>query len=84
MLSRMTVTEIIALFERHPKIGTMSELARLLPAPTSTVSSWKEFNQVPHWRKPRLLGLAAELGISLSATDFPAPDERIARDRAAA
>lgn len=75
----MRVSDIVAMFEQHPKIGTMSELARLISTPVTTVSSWKEFNQVPHWRKPALLSLAAELGIGLSATDFPPASERIGK-----
>jgi hypothetical protein len=73
----MTSADIIARFVQHPKIGTMSGFARLIPAPVSTVGSWKDWNQIPDWRQPRILALAAEYGIHLSTQDFPPPDERV-------
>lgn len=78
----MTADDILSLFAEHPEIGTLSAFAKLVPAPLTTVSSWKDWNQVPHWRKPRLLELAAQFGIPLSATDFPAPEERRKKEAA--
>jgi hypothetical protein len=44
----------------------------------TTVASWKQNNQVPAWRQPKLLELAAQRGIELATTDFPSPEERVA------
>jgi hypothetical protein len=74
----MTSADIIARFVAHPKIGTMSAFARLIPAPVSTVGSWKDWNQIPDWRQPRILALAAEYNITLSTADFPPPEDRVA------
>lgn len=68
----MSVSDIIARF------GTASSLAREMGVPMTTVASWKQKNQIPAWRQPKLLELAAARGIPLSTTDFPAPDERVA------
>lgn len=78
----MTSENIIALFTEHPEIGSLSALAKLVPAPLTTVCSWRDYNQIPHWRKPRILELAAQFGIPLSATDFPAPEERRKKEAA--
>lgn len=74
----MKASDIIARF------GSIAELARELGAPMTTVSSWGLVNQIPLWRQPKLLELAAARGIALSTADFPSPDERVRRGKAAA
>lgn len=69
----MKASDIIARF------GSIADLARELGVPMTTVSSWGLVNQIPRWRQPKLLELAAERGIRLSTADFPAPDERVRR-----
>lgn len=66
------------------KFGTIADLARELGVPMTTVSSWGRANQIPVWRQPKLLELAAARGITLAITDFPAPDERVKLGREAA
>ena len=61
----MTASEIIG------KFGTATALARELGVPMTTVASWKQNNQIPVWRQPKLLELAAAKGIPLSTSDFP-------------
>jgi hypothetical protein len=68
----MRVSDIISRF------GTASALARELGVPMTTVASWKQNNQIPAWRQPKLLELAAQRGIELATTDFPSPEERVA------
>jgi hypothetical protein len=59
------------------RFGSIADLARDLGVPMTTVSSWGRANQIPVWRQPKLLELAAARGLSLSTTDFPGTDERI-------
>lgn len=73
----MRASDIIARF------GSIADLARELGAPMTTVSSWGLVNQIPLWRQPKLLELAASRGIELSTTDFPAPSERVRKGVAA-
>lgn len=68
----MKASEIIG------KFGTIADLGRELGVPMTTVSSWGRANQIPVWRQPKLLELAAARGIELSTTDFPLPNERVA------
>lgn len=68
----MTALEIIK------RLGGVSTVARHLGVPITTVSSWGRFNQIPQWRQPKLLELAVTLGETLTTTDFPAPEERVA------
>ena len=67
----MTASEIIERF------GTIADLARDLGVPMTTVSSWGRANQIPPWRQPKLLELAAQRDISLSTDDFPLPEDRV-------
>lgn len=75
----MTSSEIIDRF------GGTSALARLLGLNASTVDSWRSANFIPEWRQPRLLEMALERQVALSAMDFPTRADRIpTRKRAAA
>jgi hypothetical protein len=65
----MTVSDIIERF------GGLSAFASALGVPTSTAYSWKDKNYIPPWRQPKVMELALERSIDLSATDFP---ERLA------
>jgi hypothetical protein len=67
----MTVSDIIGL------LGGTSAVARYTDWPTSTVDSWIKFNQIPEWRKGKLLEMAVAQGKALSATDFPAKSQRL-------
>jgi hypothetical protein len=73
----MTALEIIDL------LGGVTAVSRHLGVPLTTVSSWGRWNQIPAWRQPEMLRLAAGQGKSLSTTDFPSPDERGLREAAA-
>lgn len=68
----MTALEIIK------RLGGVSAVAGHLGVPVSTVSSWGRFNQIPTWRQPKLLEIAVATGETLTTTDFPSPDERVA------
>lgn len=61
----MTVADIIERF------GTIAAFARELGVPMTTAASWKHANQIPTWRQPKVLELAAAKGIPLSTSDFP-------------
>lgn len=74
----MTASDIIE------KFGTIADLARDLGVPMTTVSSWGLANQIPAWRQPKLLELAAGRGVDLSTADFPLPEERVQRGTARA
>lgn len=52
------------------KFGGQSSLARLVGKGQSTVSHWVKTGRIPAKWQPKLLKLAAEKGISLSASDF--------------
>jgi hypothetical protein len=67
----MTASDIIE------RLGGISEIARHLGWPTSTVGSWVAANHIPEWRHPALLRMAVERNVVLSTADFPA------RERAA-
>jgi hypothetical protein len=67
----MTASDIIE------KFGTIADLARELGVPMTTVSSWGRANQIPAWRQPKILELAALRGIELSTADFPLPEARV-------
>jgi hypothetical protein len=73
----MTASQIIEL------LGGVTAVSRHIGVPLTTVSSWGRWNQIPTWRQPEMLRLAAAQGKSLSTTDFPAPEDRKLRDAAA-
>jgi hypothetical protein len=52
------------------KFGGQSALARLLGKGQSTVAHWVKTERIPAKWQPKLLKLAAEQGVSLSAGDF--------------
>lgn len=68
----MTASEIIK------RLGGVTAVAASLGVPLTTVSSWGRFNQIPAWRQPKLLELAAATNEPLSTADFPLPEDRIA------
>jgi hypothetical protein len=68
----MTASEIIK------RLGGVTAVAASLGVPLTTVSSWGRFNQIPPWRQPKLLELAAATNEPLSTADFPPPEERVA------
>jgi hypothetical protein len=73
----MTVSGIIDL------LGGTNAVATYTGWPYTTIDTWREVNQVPAWRKGKLLEMAVANKKSLSATDFPPPAERMARKAAA-
>jgi hypothetical protein len=73
----MTVSAIIEL------LGGSKAVADYTGWPYTTVDTWREVNQVPDWRKGKLLEMAVDRQKALSATDFPASDERLPRKAAA-
>jgi hypothetical protein len=52
------------------KFGGQSALARLIDKGQSTVAHWAKTERIPAKWQPKLLKLAAERGVSLSAGDF--------------
>jgi len=52
------------------KFGGQSALARLIGKGQSTVAHWVKTERIPAKWQPRLLKLAAERGLALSASDF--------------
>lgn len=52
-------------------LGGTNAVAKALSVPVSTVSSWKQKNSIPPWRRPMLLKLAMECDVALSTADFP-------------
>lgn len=64
-------------------LGGVTAVHRHLNVPLTTVSSWGRSNQVPEWRKGKLLELARLHGVALSTADFPAPAERVRLSKAA-
>jgi hypothetical protein len=68
----MTAKQII------DSLGGVTAVAKALGVPLTTVSSWGRFNQIPLWRQPKLLELAAANGEALSTADFPPPEDRVA------
>lgn len=73
----MTASEIIDSFIGENRFASITEFAKVLDAPLSTVSSWRSWNQIPAWRQPRILELAVQMNVPLSTADFPAPDDRV-------
>jgi hypothetical protein len=73
----MTASEIVDLFAAEDKFGSLTAFSRAIGVPLSTVSSWRQFNQIPAWRQPKLLELAVAHNIALSSADFPLPEERV-------
>jgi hypothetical protein len=73
----MTVSAIIDL------LGGTSAVASYTGWPYTTIDTWREVNQVPDWRKAKLLEMAVTAEKPLSATDFPPPDARVKRRVAA-
>lgn len=67
----MAVSDIIAM------LGGDNVVRLAIGAPLSTVNSWKRHNNVPEWRKHKLLELAVRKGVPLSTGDFPTKDQRI-------
>jgi hypothetical protein len=61
----MSTAEII------DQLGGLSEVARQLSVPVTTVSSWKIRNIIPEWRQTAVMRLALEKGVALSTADFP-------------
>jgi hypothetical protein len=57
--------------------GGCSAVAKALGVGPSTVHAWGQCNHIPAWRQEKLLSLALERGVALSATDFPSKAERI-------
>lgn len=68
----MTAADIIQLLDGDTVV------ARFLELPLTTVNSWKRFNHIPEWRKPKVLEMAMSKGVALSTDDFPTPAERVA------
>lgn len=68
----MTALDIIE------RLGGVTAVSTALGVPLTTVSSWGRVNQIPAWRQPKLLELAATRDIRLSTTDFPSRDQRVA------
>ena len=68
----MTAKEIVDL------LGGVTAVSNQLGVPLTTVSSWGRCNQIPSWRQPKLLELAAHLTLPLATTDFPEPKKRVA------
>jgi hypothetical protein len=58
--------------------GTTAVAKALGGVPVTTVNSWARFNQIPSWRQPKLLELAVGSGVTLTTTDFPQPEDRVA------
>jgi hypothetical protein len=73
----MTVCAIIDL------LGGSKSVSDYTGWPYTTVDTWREVNQVPDWRKGKLLEMAVALDKPLSATDFPSASERLPRKAAA-
>ena len=68
----MTAREIIN------RLGGVSAVSDALGVPKTTIYSWGQTNQIPSWRQPKLLELAVRCNETLTTTDFPAPEERVA------
>jgi hypothetical protein len=66
----MTVSEIIE------TLGGRNAVAAFTGWPYTTIESWEGKDQVPDWRKGKLLEMALAHGKHLSATDFPAKRPR--------
>ena len=67
----MTALDIIK------RLGGVTAVSKQLGVPLTTVSAWGRFNQIPTWRQPKLLELAAATSEALSTADFPSTDERV-------
>lgn len=65
-------------------LGGTSAVAAALSLTPSTVHSWRVTNSIPAWRQATLLELALKKGVTLAATDFPPPEERVSKVRDAA
>jgi hypothetical protein len=61
----MTVSAIIEQF------GGTSAFAGAMGVPISTAHSWKAKGYIPEWRQPKVLELALERKLDISAADFP-------------
>lgn len=80
----MTASDIIALFstgDGPSHEAGRTELAKAIGVPLTTVSSWGRANYIPEWRRPKLLELAHDRGITLSTSDFPKPEDRVSLGR---
>lgn len=73
----LTASEII------DRLGGAKSLSDELGAPYTTVASWKVKNFIPRWWHDAILVIALRLGKSLSTSDFPTPDQRTPRSKAA-
>lgn len=61
------------------KFGGIRPMARKLSAAVGTVNSWKRARRIPAPWQPRVLRVAQELGIDVTAEDvmFPFPADRM-------
>jgi uncharacterized protein YjcR len=68
----MTADDIIQ------SLGGLSAVANQLGVPVTTVSSWKQRDNIPEWRQAKVLELAMAQGVKLATTDFPPQKARAA------
>lgn len=73
-----TATDIIAI------LGGPTAVAKETGFPLTTILGWRDANFIPVWRRERLLKMATDTGKALSTADFPTPEQRISRAKAAA
>ncbi len=62
------------------KLGGVTAIANATGIPLTTVHGWKRSGFVPRWRVPTLVELAARLGVTVAATDFPSRRGRLSAE----
>ena len=66
------------------RLGGPAKVARETEIPLTTIIGWRDANFIPEWRRPALFACAMKRDAALSSADFPTPDQRISRSKAAA
>jgi hypothetical protein len=61
----MSVSDIIE------QLGGTNAVASYTGWPYTTIDTWRAKNYIPAWRQPKVLELALELKLDVSAADFP-------------